>query len=38
MFARFTHGRAVNLVQKYGAKMHFNEIKVKESDFQNAVQ
>ena len=33
MFARFTHGRAVNLAQKYGAKMHFNEIKMKELDF-----
>ena len=32
-FSRFTHGRAVKYAQSYGAKCHFNEIKIPRSDF-----
>ena len=34
MFSRFTHGRAVNLVQRRGAKIHFNEIEVPIAEYR----
>jgi len=33
MFSRFTHGRAVKYAQKYGAKCHFNEVKVPVEEY-----
>lgn len=37
-FARFTHGRAVRLAQRYGAKVHFNEVKMPLDEFTSALQ
>ena len=37
-FARFTHGRAVKLAQRYGAKIHFNEIKMPIDDLSKALE
>jgi hypothetical protein len=28
MFVRMTHGKVLNLIQKNGAKIHFNEIEL----------
>ena len=36
-FARFTHGRAVNLAQRFGAKVHFNEMKMTSEEFAQRV-
>jgi len=33
VFSRFTHGRAVNSVQKRGAKIHFNEIEMPKDEY-----
>jgi hypothetical protein len=35
MFVRFTHGKVLNLVQKNGAKIHFNEIELPSELVQN---
>ena len=37
VFARFTHGRAIQMTQKYGAKIHFNEIKLPQEFNQYVV-
>ena len=36
-FARFTHGRAVRLAQRYGAKVHFNEVKMPIDEFSEVL-
>lgn len=33
VFSRFTHGRILKILQKYGAKMHFNDVKVPTSEY-----
>ena len=37
MFVRFTHGKVINLVQKNGAKIHFNEIEL-PSKFNDLIE
>lgn len=34
VFSRWTHGRAVKLAQKYGAKCHINEVVMSVEDFK----
>ena len=38
VFSRFTHGRAVKLAQKYGAKCHFNEISMPIAEFTQKLE
>jgi len=33
LFSRFTHGRILKTLQKRGAKMHFNDVKVDTADY-----
>lgn len=36
-FSRFTHGKAINLTHKYGAKMHINEVRLEKEKFEELV-